>query len=105
MAKLLFSVTFQTVTEESAEIGDYEDQGIIAEGLTLREAIKEANETHDGHSLGIESIEASDTHTPQWVNINHSPDLYTGVQETRSIHLPENITPSSKKRIFRLISK
>jgi hypothetical protein len=104
--KAIFAVTFQTVTEESAETGDYEDQGFIAEGLTLREAIKEASETHDGNSLEIENIEASSTDkNPRWISVYHAPDLHTGVQETRTIHLPATMTPSSKKRLIDLLNK
>lgn len=104
--KRLFSLTFETVTDESAERGDFEEHGLVNPNpVTLREALSLLSDTTDGHSLGIESIECDQwpLRDIRWVSVHHSPDRYTGVQETRSIHLPCTIKPSSKRRIARLI--
>ena len=57
---VLFDVSFEIVTQESAEHGDAESRGYIWEGATLRDAIGALFETRS-QCGGIQNVEASDS--------------------------------------------
>lgn len=86
----MFSVTYEIVTPDSAEHGEAEDMGYVAEGLTLREAMSLASPNCD---CGFWWTETSEDRC----------DYRTGAVETRSIHPPRNITEASYKRITRML--
>ena len=94
MAK--FSVTYESVTEESAAHGDVEERGYIIEATDLRTAIDELNGT---------VIEADEypISAPRWFTTEARQDIHTGAYESRSLHLPSNVTPSSARRVARLL--
>lgn len=98
----MFSVTFETVTPESAEHGDFEDSGFVSENVSLREAVETL-----GYGNG--RVEANcypvNLHcVPRWFTAYQTSENYTtGETENRSLHLPDNITPSSALRIARLL--
>lgn len=94
----MFRVTYEIVTPESAENGDYEEAGYIAPGewrddepfnMTLREAMRLASPHEDCGRWWSES--------ESW------QDYQTGAIEGRSIHPPRNITPASYARVSRLL--
>jgi hypothetical protein len=102
-----FSVTFEIVTQESAEHGCIADAGYEwPSPCSLRDAIETVLETRTCHCDGIESIEPSDSDIGQarWITVYNGMEFLTGAQESRSLHLPENLTPSTRKRIFRLLT-
>jgi hypothetical protein len=107
----MFTISYTIITPESAEYGDVDDQGIIDEGLTLRDAIKELFMTRTNAVDGISAIEASCYPLPRrgWLEFRPSCTVYngmefeTGAQENRSIHPQGRITASSWARIVRLI--
>jgi hypothetical protein len=55
-----FSVTYEIVTEESAEDGDSAESGFVGEGLSLRDALDLAASTDSCH-CGRSAVEASDS--------------------------------------------
>ncbi len=102
-----FRVTYETVTPESAEHGDYEDHGFIMPGewkysanvpeyqaddytMTLREAMQLAYPNEDSGRWFSETDESR-------------CDYSTGAVETRSIHPPHNISGASYARLKRLM--
>ena len=85
-----FNVTFETITSESAEHGDSESIGFISEGVSLRDAIEDM-----GYGSPVESNE--------WPVINPRWITAYGTDENRSLHFPGNMTPSSKRRLCRLL--
>ena len=91
------------ITEESAEHGDAEDRGYVSEDTDLRSAIVDLG----WPSQGFEPS-SSPGNDFRWVTacvMNEGTHEYyiEGVTENRSLHIPDNVTPSSRRRIMRLI--
>ena len=103
MAK--FSVTYEIVTQESAEYGEAEESGFIAEGISLREAVDLVKSTSTISCGGITNIEASDSCIGQsrWITVYNGMEFETGAHESRSLHIPDHITAASRRRIMRII--
>ncbi len=101
----LFNVTYEIVTPESAENGDTEENGFIAERVPLREAIHLVNETRTEHVSGVKCIETDEypVRSPSWITVVNGMEFLTGAQESRSLHMPDNLTPASRLRIARLL--
>ena len=57
-----FAVTYEIVTDESAEHGDAEERGFIAKNVSLRDAIDYVTQTESCHceQTGIEARAPSD---------------------------------------------
>ena len=92
-----FLLTFERITPESAAQGDVAESGVLYEGITLREALEQLE--------GAETIEANEypLQSPRWVT------GYGTHQDTRpadlantSLHVPEHLTPSTRRRLARL---
>ena len=95
--KSSFTVTYEVVTPESAEYGDAEERGFVSESCNLREAI---------NLVGGQVTEASEYPiiSPRWLtNYEYNEDYTTGAREARSMHFPDNTTPSSRIRIAKLL--
>ncbi len=98
-----FSVTYEIYTEESAENGDSESSGFQCENVSLREAIDAVCNT-DSNTRSQSSIEANDSiENCRWVTVYNSVDWISGETENRSLHIPDSVTASSRKRIARLL--
>ena len=96
----MFNITYAIVTPESAEQGDYEEAGMEHEGLTLREAY----DLMRWHGCAIEADcwPISKRHPPRWIVWEAEQDFCTGAYKERILHLPQNLTASSRIRIARL---
>ena len=107
MPKCNFDVTYEIVTPESAENGDAEERGYIGQSLTLREAIYDVLHTRTSLVEGIEAIEfsSSDLESARWLDVCNGAEFETDARENRSLHFPEHLTASTKRRIMRLIMK
>jgi hypothetical protein len=92
-----FSVTYELVNE--AEAGDTDRRGFIAESLTLREAMGILG----GSADEADSRPVTRANPPRWFTLYRGQDLLTGDYESRSLHIPDNVTPSSRLRIARLL--
>lgn len=93
-----FSVTYEIVTHESAEDGD---SGFIVENVSLREALEHVD--HSAMEPCMAPFDPSDPHV--WFNtVDPDIDMQSGEYEYRSLHLPVNLTPSTRLRIARLIA-
>ena len=105
--KSKFAVTFEIVTEESAEHGDAEERGYIDQELGLRDAVAATQMTRTCHVGGIESIEPDSGIYPgarvRWITIANQMEFLTGEYESRSLHIPESVTAASSRRIARLL--
>lgn len=96
-----FSVTYEIVTEESAADGEAEERGFVHHWCTLRDAID---------AIGGTAQEADsypcDGSARWFTNSEYNKDtaayFATGA-ESRSLHIPENVTPASRNRIARLL--
>jgi hypothetical protein len=100
-----FNVTYEIMTEESAEYGDADERGFIAEGVNLRDAIEAVRQTRTCHVDSALAIEPSECpgNSFRWITINNGMEYLTGAYESRSLHIPDAVTPSSRKRILRLL--
>lgn len=97
-----FNVTYERFTTESLAHGDADERGHLAESVSLREALDEIN--------GGEYVEADSSPpiAPRWFTFydvtNGTREYYeTDVRENRSLHLPDDITAASARRIARLV--
>jgi len=105
MSKARFSVTFEIVTQESAENGDAEERGYICEAEALRDALKDVHSTRTNEVEGCNGIEcdSSPCVAPRWVTVSNGMEFRTGAYESRSLHIPQGVTPASARRIARLV--
>ena len=93
-----FMMTYELITPSSAAHGDVEDAGILYPSITLREAIEELS--------GAEYVEANEypVTSPRWVTgYGTHEDYLSGETGNLSLHFPEHLTPSTRRRIVRLI--
>lgn len=88
MARPVFFVTYDIVTPESAERGDYAD-GEEEVGMTLREAMSLCSPQEDA---GLWLVE-----------VDGRADYRTGAEERRMLHPPRNITAASYARLAKLL--
>jgi hypothetical protein len=95
-----FNITYEIVSQESAEYGDSEENGFVCEDVKLREAIDALFETRTNRVDCIQSIEYSGNY---WFTVNNGIEYETGSHESRSIHIPRNTTQSSINRLAKLI--
>lgn len=100
----LFNVTYEIVTNESAENGDCAESGFIAENINLRDAVRLVTETKSSH-CAQECVECDEwpMRAPRWVTVYNGRNWSSGESENRSLHIPEGVTPASRRRIARLV--
>ncbi len=103
----MFRVTYEIVTPESAENGEAEEHGFVTPGDwhdDIEAALKEPFDTYN-----VTLREAMRLAFPQedcgrwWMECDGRMDYRTGAIETRAIHPPRNITPSSYRRVSRIL--
>jgi hypothetical protein len=100
----MFTVTYEIITQESAEAGEAEERGTIDTFSSLREALEYVYRTRTDEAGGITCVEADCSHgAPRWITVYNGMEFRTGAHENRSLHLPDGITPSSAIRIARLM--
>ena len=100
-----FNVTYEIVTPESAENGDVDESGFIAENVSLRDALALVSETRTSRVGGVECSEcdSSPCSHPRWITVMNGMEFETGAQESRSLHIPDGVTASTARRIARLM--
>jgi hypothetical protein len=100
----LFNVTYEIVTPESAEEGEAEEIGFIAEGIGLREAAREVFRTRTSKVDCCTRIEPSASGLDfDWITVTNGMEYHTGANESRSLHIPSSVTNASRARIARLL--
>lgn len=80
------AITYQTVTPESAEHGDFADSGFESESefYTFRELVEALRNRFSDYSESPGSYSAR-----TWASEYGEPDYRTGNETTRSIHLKD----------------
>jgi hypothetical protein len=97
---ILFAVTSEIVTEESAADGCLDEAQSQHFGrMGLRDAVNTVRATRTCHVGGVESIDADATR----VQVFNSMEFLTGAHESRTIHIPPNVTRATARRIARLL--
>ena len=103
-----FAVTYEIVTPASAEHGDADERGFIVEDATLRDALAE----WDGHGCHVEAdsypVSLERGTVPTWftaykVNDGTRDFFETGSEESRGLHLPDDLGAYTRLRIARLV--
>jgi hypothetical protein len=109
-----FFVTYDIVSDESAENGDTESAGFIVPGNWHYELPADMRGANAGafkaeHAMTLrEAIRLvgclEDTSGGRWyTEADARQDYATGSWETRALHLPDNVTPASARRIARVL--
>lgn len=105
----LFSVTYEQFDESDIEAGDTDKRGFVVEGVSLREACRQGLEYRQPSWAG--ACEPSDSRVDhaRWLtfydwNEGTRDRIERGIHESRSLHFPESLTPSSRRRIARLFN-
>jgi len=114
MGNARFRVTYDIVTPESAEAGDYAESGFAHPGgwkfpatdpgpheITLREAIGVCGYYPPAATPGSGGFENSGS---WWTTIDANQNYRTGEATSYSIHPPRNITRASYRRITRYLT-
>lgn len=97
-----FNVTYEIVTQEGAENGDYDEIGFVSENVDLRQAISDVFDTRTSRVDGITAVEYLSN---GWLSVHNGMEYETGSHETRALHFPDNVTVSTIDRIVKYISK
>ena len=100
MPKLGFSVTYSTVTQESAKHGGFAESGYLVANVPFREAF-ETFQAERSWGPAVEADECPVT-SPSWF-IDYGEEDGQGSTRRVSLHLPDNLTDSSRMRIARLV--
>jgi hypothetical protein len=98
-----FNVTFERWDEAAVEAGDTDDRGFIIEDVSLRDAVQFGLEYSRAHCEANEYPVRS----PRWLtfydwNEGACERFETGIIESRALHIPDHVTPASRRRIARL---
>lgn len=96
---LRFPVTFERVTDESAKEADAAESGYISRGSVLREAVEAFRDVRYANGY-VEANECPVT-APRWLTTYG--EHVDGESESRSLHFPDTVTPSSRRRLARLL--
>lgn len=95
---MLFDIHYETITPESAEHGDVEAQGTIAEGVTLRDAYQRLRYSYSYCEANEYPVKA-----PTWLTFyDVEENMATGSRTNWSVHFPPTLTPSTRRRIAKL---
>ena len=100
MPKLGFSVTYDIVTEESVKHGDVAESGFLVANVPFCEALETFQAERDG---GVVEADSHPVRSPRWFADTGAMDMVDGSQRSVSLHLPDNLTDSSRMRIARLV--
>jgi len=95
-----FSVTYEVFTPESAADGESAESGFIVDNVSLRHAVSALN------GAAVEpSVYPFDPGYPYvwFTTIDGDIDCRTGETEYRALHMPRDLTTSTRRRIARLL--
>ena len=95
----MFHVAYEIVSEKSAEYGDAEERGVISDNVCLRYAIEDVLAARSS----VSAIEPSSSEDPRWITVYYEMDPATGDYENRSLHMPYELTPATRRRIVKLL--
>ena len=95
---MTFHVTYQIVTEESAEHGDAAESGFIGKDLGLREAVNAVFRTRTLFVGGYSTI-----YDDRTLTVDNGMEFLTGAYESRSLHRDRGVTDTSWARLCRLL--
>jgi hypothetical protein len=97
-----FSITYETVTPESAEHGEAEDAGFYLQELTFSEAWSYLRNLG---AIGCHcEADSYPIRNPSWFTFYQVDENYaTGEVTSYALHVPSQVTESSRMRIARAL--
>ena len=108
----LFNVTYEIVTQESAEHGDFEESGFICEGFSLRDAIVLVNETRTSRVDRVECIECDSLPctAPRWITVLNGMECVLALDGVESLEdepdeLDEGLEPEELDDLRRILKR
>ena len=96
-----FSVTFETVTQESAKHSDAAERGFLLEDATFRDAVETFNRERDWTMVEADEMPLQ---RPTWFTDIGETAFASGDCRSVSLHLPERVSRASRMRIARLVN-
>jgi hypothetical protein len=100
-----FSVTFERYLPhpDDEDVCEADERGFVVEDESFRDALQAAGGVHAHYEANEWPIRE-----PRWFtndNYNEGTREYfeQGINESRSLHVPDNVTPASRRRIARLL--
>lgn len=101
-----FIVTYDIVTPESAEVGDAAERGFLTPGA-WRYPLETSN-LNDDYTMTLREAldligDACENCGTWFAEVDGRQDFKTAAVETRALHPPRSITPSSYRRLARLL--
>ncbi len=97
-----WAVTYEIVTEESAAEGDAAERGFVGENVSFRDAVYFFGD----YAESADCWPISRACPPRWfdgVIIEDRAYFERGEDRRLSLHIPEQITPSSRLRLARYL--
>jgi hypothetical protein len=98
-----FSVTFERYFphDDYENICEADESGFVIENVSLRDAIHETG-------AYASCCDQWPVLSPSWINFDNWNDgtheyYCTGITESRALHIPDHVTPASRRRIARLL--
>lgn len=101
---MVFSITYETVTPESAELGDADERGWIIEPNDAYSFSDCYSTLRSAGAIGT-YCEADEypLRAPRTLTFYRVDEDYrTGAETSWSLHIPAHVTPASRRRIARL---
>lgn len=106
MTRALWNVTYETITDESAQHGDAESRGYLGENLSFRDALDLFNSEREWHTVEAD-CDLRYPHVPgnqpRWFTDYAQDGSSFGEFRNVSLHVPAHITASSRLRVARLV--
>ena len=100
--KCNWSVSTETITEESAEQGEAESVD-YADGLSFRDAYDRFCDADSEQGIEANAYPISLDWTPRWFTSYSGQVFPTGDYVITCLHIPPHVTASSRIRIARLL--
>ena len=108
---MIVNVTYETVTPESAESGDYEDCGFIdaqgfhhsVRGLWGEAAGKLKAECAMPLRVALRHVNPAVREYNSFYEVDGRNNYRTGESATRALHAPDNMTACSASRLSRIL--
>lgn len=104
-----FSVTFERFLphNEGEEICEADETGFVVQDVSLRDAIRLGLEYARPDWCGVCEPDSYPARFVRWLSFYQWNDgtrdrIERGITETRALHIPDNVTEASRRRICRL---
>jgi hypothetical protein len=106
---LKFAVTFERYLphDDDEEVCDADERGFVIEDCSLRDAVRLGLEVREPSWAGACEPDSYPARGVRWLTFYNWNDctrdqIERGIRESRSLHFPDTLTESSRRRVCRL---